>query len=406
MKLAAKLSKWLIALFVGAIIILLGVQIYNYFFVTVKTEYAIAGSMEDSFSVSGILCRNETVLKNTSSGYYDVIRFEGEKVASSGKIALVYSKESDVKAQEQIRSLKAQIDEYTAAGSAKTSFSGDTSAYDQSVQNAALDLSKGLFRHDTPAASEALESFEKNVYIKEIVSGETNDYTEIISKLQSKITQLESSLSGNVNSVTSSCAGYYSKHSDGLESKLTLGALTDYSIPDFNKLYLDISKQKDNDDNSLGKIVSDYKWQYYFTTAKSNLNGYSVGKKMSIRFSSVSDDCLDGTIISMTTEGDNTLVGVECVAIQPELLSEREIDAEIITKTYSGIRVDKNSVRIVDGQNGVYVKVGSIIKFKKVTVLYMGTTYALIKSNEYGGVTNFDQIVIGGKNIYDGKVLS
>ena len=75
----------------------------------------------------------------------------------------------------------------------------------------------------------------------------------------------------------------------------------------------------------------------------------------------------------------------------------------IITKTYSGIRVDKNSVRLLDGQSGVYVKVGQIVRFKKADVLYMGSSYALLDPN--GKVSNFDEVIVSGKNLYDGKAL-
>ena len=168
------LIKLITALIVVIVIVLLGVQLYNYFFLAVKTEYAVKATMEDSFEINGIVCRNEYLLTKESDGYYDISLENGAKVSRGGIIAGIYSEEDDVKAKEQIRLLQEQIAEYESAISAKSSFSGDSSIYEQNIQGTLSEYAGALQIKDSFAAQEALESFEKQVLIKEIISGENS----------------------------------------------------------------------------------------------------------------------------------------------------------------------------------------------------------------------------------------
>lgn len=378
-------------------------QIYNYFFLAVKTEYAVEASMQDTYEINGIICRDEKILKDKTAGYHDIILTDGEKVARGGIIAYIYGNEADVKAQEQIRLLNAEIESYNAAISSKASYAGDNSSYDQSIQNALLDYSGALHSNNTFDALEALSNFEKRAFIKEIVTGSEVNYQEEIEHLRRKINNLESSISGNVNKMVSDCAGYYSRAVDGYEEIISPDAMLEFDIKKYNDLLTEINSASNSVSDNVGKIVSGYHWDYYFVVPTETIKNYKVGQSMYFRFPSVSEDRIKGEITSIKKEGDNALVSVECSAVHSEFLSLRTLEGFIITKTYSGIRVDKNSVRLLDGQSGVYVKVGQIVRFKKADVLYMGSSYALLDPNSK--VSNFDEVIVSGKNLYDGKAL-
>lgn len=385
------------------LIVLLGFQLYNYFYLSVQTEFAVEATMEDTFDVNGIVSRSEHVLHDNTSGYHDIVLSDGEKVAKGGTIACIYGQESDVKAQEKIRLLQAQIDEYMTAISAKASYAGDSSAYEQSIQNSISEYSGALHQDDAFTAQESLAEFEKNVYIKEIVTGSNNDYQRQIMSLRSEISALQATISGSVRNMTADESGFYCRVVDGFEEKLTPQTMDELKLEEYYELFKDVSSPSAAPTDNVGKIVSTYDWHYYFV-APAAMDEYSVGEKIYFRFPSVTQDTVEGKITSMKQDGDNILIGVICSAVHPEFLTVRTLEGVAIAKTYSGIRVNKNSVRIVDGENGIYVKVGSIVKFKKVKVLYMGTSYALLDSS--GDVANFDEVIVSGKNIYDGKVLS
>ena len=397
--------KFIVAVIAIIVVVLLAFQLYNYFFLTIKTEYAVKATMEDSFKVSGVVCRDEQLYNKETEGYYDITIANGSKVSKGGVIAGIYSKEEDVKAKEQIRLLQAQIDEYNAAISVKSSYSGDSSLYEQNIQDALSGYSGALQNGDSFAVQQALESFEKQVLIKEIISGEKTDYQQIISNLYAQIETLEASINGGVEKVVAERAGFFTTEVDGFESSITPDKMLQITPNDFNNLCAEITKGVEKPQNLLGKVVQGYSSDFYFVAPISSMSDYRMGDTIYLQFPSVSYEKIKCKIILLSKDGENVLVGVSCDKAQTGLLSSRNLEANVITKTYSGIRVDKESIRIVDGEKGVYTKVGSIVKFKKVNILYMGTTYALVEDS-IDGVVNFDEVIIGGRDIYDGKILS
>ena len=400
------ITKFIALLSALLLLSLFGYQIYNYLFLTLHTDYAMEASMEDSFEVSGIALRSETELKNFAGGYYDIIRETGDKVSGGGTIANVYAKASDVMAVERIRQIDALLDEYSAAYALKASYDGDSSNYDMQIRTSMNAYTKSVQNGAAQEALDELRAFEKNVYIKQIVSGRAdNGYAQAVKALQEEKTGLQGSLGGNVQKIISDQSGYFCKSTDGYEKKLSPGALEKYDVEQFNALYSELQNATRTDLQRAGKIISDYTWQFYFIAPQSIMKQYRAGKDLSLRFTAVGTKTLDATIITLHEDGENCLVGVQCDTLEPELLNDRILSATVVVKTYSGIRIDKNSLRIVDGSHGVYVKVGSIIKFKKINILYTGTTYALIEKQN-GGVENFDEIVVDGKDIYDGKIVS
>lgn len=396
--------KIIVSLIAIIVIVLLIFQLYNYFYLSITTEYAIKATMEDSFDVSGIVCRNEYLIEKDTLGYYDIALENGSKVSKGGVIAGIYAKEVDVKAKERVRLLRAQVDEYNNAISAKSSYSGDGSIYEQNIQNALSDYSGALQSKDSFAALESIDNFEKQVLIKEIISGKNTEYQQIVDDLNAQIAVLESSV-GGVTNVLADHSGYFTTEADGFEGTVVSAKMQKMNISEYNELFSVISADSPRPANLLGKIVLDYSSDFYFVASKSSIQSYEVGDSIYLRFPSVSDDKVKCSVVSLSKEEGDVLVGVSCPKIHAALFSNRIVDAEVITKTYSGIRVDKESIRIVDGQNGIYVKVGAIVKFKKVNILYMGTTYALIEETP-NGLVNFDEVIVGGRNIYDGKLLS
>ncbi len=394
--------------YIGLIILLLVFvlicyHVYNYFFLTIQTEFAVKASNEEKIAITGVICRDEHVLIDNSNGYHDIVLTDGEKVSKSGTVAVIYNNESDVKSQERIRQLQAEVDRYNAAVTAKSSYTGDHSSYDLSIQQALFSYVGALHSGDAAAAQNSLSEFEENVYIKDIVTGKRDDYQQEIVRLNTEISNLKSSVSGNVSNMVSDKSGYYCRTVDGYENTLKPAALCEYSIDQYNQIYNKISNEPTLSEPNVGKIVAGYEWEYYFIVSGESIKNYQVGETINFKFPSVTEDKIQGEIISLTQEGENVLVGVQCQSMHSEFMSARILDGFVITKTYSGIQIDKNSIRIVDGKTGVYVKVGSIIRFKKVDVLYMGSTYAIVRTNE--NLVEFDEVIVRGKNLYAGKIL-
>ena len=93
------------------------------------------------------------------------------------------------------------------------------------------------------------------------------------------------------------------------------------------------------------------------------------------------------------------------------LFSLRFADAKIVLQTYSGFRIKRDAIRISEGQSGVYVLSGAKLVFKPVTVLFRSdeSDFAVVAANSTVALRTLlqnDSVVVGGKDIYDGKVVN
>ena len=50
---------------------------------------------------------------------------------------------------------------------------------------------------------------------------------------------------------------------------------------------------------------------------------------------------------------------------------------ELVLKSYEGLKVPNDAVRILDGEKGVYIRSGGQAKFVRINPIYYGDTYAV-----------------------------
>ena len=75
---------------------------------------------------------------------------------------------------------------------------------------------------------------------------------------------------------------------------------------------------------------------------------------------------------------------------------QRSCEIDVIIDSYRGLRVDKNAIRKVDGKEGVYVRNNGILKYREVDILYIGSTFAVVKYDALNtsGLQAYDEVVI------------
>jgi len=84
----------------------------------------------------------------------------------------------------------------------------------------------------------------------------------------------------------------------------------------------------------------------------------------------------------------------------------RTANMTIVLETYSGLQVNSKAVRFVDGKKGVYVLSGSVITFVPIEVIYSTDNYCICEVQPTGlRLRLYDEVILKGKNLYDGKVI-
>ena len=89
-------------------------------------------------------------------------------------------------------------------------------------------------------------------------------------------------------------------------------------------------------------------------------------------------------------------------------METRTLNAELVIDSYSGLKISSSAIRVNDkGEKGVYVQNGNLVEFKKVNIIYSGDDFILSETDvgKDGYVKLYDNIIIEGKDLYDGKII-
>ena len=117
-----------------------------------------------------------------------------------------------------------------------------------------------------------------------------------------------------------------------------------------------------------------------------------------------------GTIMrtELSDDGSSMMLVIKGNTVTADTVSRRVATVRLSSESYTGVRFDKEYLRIVDGVKGVYVDNGYSVKFKTVDIIYEGDTYYLSRLNYTGEreLNIFDKLVNSKNELYDGMPLS
>ena len=94
-----------------------------------------------------------------------------------------------------------------------------------------------------------------------------------------------------------------------------------------------------------------------------------------------------------------------------ELSSVRFAEVRILLKEYTGLYVPDRALHFgKNNESGVFVRVGNVLSFRNIRVLYYDETghYSICEApteEDRDYLRLYDDMVVEGKGLYDGKVV-
>ncbi len=389
------------------IVVLLAVfvvfQVYSSLFAPFKTENVMYYTYNDVFAASGIVLRNEILVKSDAVGTLSFDTEQGARVAKGGTIASVYPSAAAIDAKAKIKELDSRIALLSAAGNNSYNAS-DLETVDQNITNDLLEYLRQTSRGKLSDAADERAALEKDMNRKPIITGKQTSYSELITALTNEKASLESTVGNPSAQITAPESGYFISGTDGYENAADLTKLDEITPQKLKDL-----KPQSVDSSYIGKIVSDYKWYIAALIPLDKSVDMQKGDVVKIDTGLADTGEMSATVQSVNrgNKGEDAAVIFSCENMNSELAEIRNISFNIINKTYSGLRVSTKALRIKNGEKGVYVLSGQEVKFRKVTVLYSGESFIICKKETDGDdrLKLYDEAVVAGKNLYDGKVV-
>ena len=402
MRKTSPLMKILPIAVLAAVLFYFAVQLYNYLSDPVSTTLVTEGQAEDTIALNGWLLRDEEVLP-AQSGTLSRERQEGDRVGVGQVLATVYADDGALQTVSQIETLELQLQQLQFA---LTSYLDPDAALklDTSITGDILTLRQTLTGGDYTAADSDIAQLKAAVLKRDHPYTSQEEIETEIKAVEGQISSLKASLSGAAT-VTAKAAGTYSAVCDGDETVLTTAFLEDVTPGKLARL------QPAGTESSMGKLIYGDTWYYVVSLPEEQAAQLKALGTVTLRFAKGFDQNLRMQVANVSAaENGQAAVTLSCRKYLAQTTLLRHQAADVILRTYEGLRVPSNALRVSEeGVTGVYCLDGVTAAFRPVTVLYQGQGYALVRPADGAADTRTlragDEVIASAGALHDGKVI-
>lgn len=392
----------------------LGYHFFEGFSADIETEYATLVTDSDVVPLDAYIMRSESVIfaaSATSGHSVGYVFSDGTKVHGGQVVANIYT--GDGSSDEAIVDLDRRIDLLESSNLTDGMTSSDTYVIDSKIQNYYYLIHQstllGNYSNLTKRRDELLTLINK----RRILTGVTTGYSDRIESLTAERALLSAGQDTISESVEAPYAGYFYSTTDGYESTFSASKVESLTLAEFDKM---LSSQPTRySDRAVGKMVSDFNWYIVCETTRDSLRYFTKGYSYYVNFPYNDDISIKMTLSNVVSEvgSDRVLLVLETERIPEDFSFRRMQPVEIVRSSYTGYRVPISAARLVDGKQGVYIMIGNTIEFREIDILLEMDGYYIVAEQDpvndpdYASKLGlYDQIVVSGKNLYDGKLIS
>lgn len=401
---------------IAALVIGIGVLAYSVYHIsslfgediaTVATGISTESRVIDG---KGYVFRDETPLYSSYSGVADYYCADGAKVSKGDALAEV-RRQGTATAKALVKLLDKQI------GILEQSVeSGITLAQlpevNDNISDAYYSLAKMLAAGDTGGISEQADKLLLNMNVHSLLTDENSRVDDTLEGLRA---QREAVLQGGGDGVVEYAedSGYFYSYVDGYEQYFTTEAADVITAESYYSL---ISEKTQADSVALtgayGRLSENSEWRFVVRMSSATMGYFKLGETYRLQFVENGDAVIPMTL---TYETEDSVYGGKIFVFFANRLPSgfvfsRSQSVSIEVSTASGIYVPKSAVHRMGGSYCVYVLRGSVVRLRRIDIVYEGTDYYLAATGIVGegGAEYLDTnelLITRGSNLFDGRIL-
>ena len=395
-------------------------------FSMMQTEQVTYQTLSDYIEVNAFALRKEEYIQNTKDGILSYIIGDGEKVNAKGAVAKIFATENDVESWQEYNNVNSELLRLKQLVNAENNMFVDLDTVDaQIVYNTGIfknTVQSGRLNRIGEVKLDLLQLYNERAVI---TSGAAN--------FQPRIAQLEEELAAiklpkSLGEVKSKQSGVFVSSADGYELSLDYERAEQLLSADLvNKV------KKDPPSDAVGKVITNPNWYLICpVTGEQAIAAAGADGTVIISIPKVISYTIPGTIV-VVNQGSKTedgLMIIKCDYMDGSLANIREEEITIKTKDYKGLRVNRRAVHDdnvtvydydengeVIGQHeervqGVYTVYGNKLIFEEINIIYAEKDFVICdpdpaaKALKTGKtIALYDEIVVQGKELYNGKAI-
>lgn len=370
----------------------------------IETVKANEGFINDSILAVGIVCREESIIKNVEDGYFYYNVENGQRVSSGMVIGEVYSSQSDISNIYNSKLIDTQISNLEEAENFMSSVNVDISITRRQLSNSMVSFSQQISQGEYSDVYKNVQDMLLNLNKINVAMNREGNIADTKEHLKDINNTINSGISAPIQIIYSPTSGYFMNNVDGYEDIASVNNFKNLSYSEGVDI---LSNPISVTETEYGKMITDYKWSLCTYVTQQQAEKLYEGQRIRLSLDSKENEYHTVTVDSIIPKDDMVLVVFKSTTMNKQAASTRIADSEILFSQYRGIKIPKSAIRIVNGEMGVYVKFSKLVIFKKVTPVYQDENYVILplEKGEDNEVELYDDIIVKGVNLYDGKYL-
>lgn len=377
------------------------------------TETADEAVEQEKLDLKAFIVRDEEYINEKTTGTVVPLIRDGMRVASGDAVARVCNSTEDAADMSALIEAKESLERYQELSEQTELNALDMEKLNKSIDACYTELLKTAANGDFSELDNNIEEMENKLASKQILKDGTINLTEKFNKLNSQIQALEAKKI-NTADVAAPLSGYYISNLDGYEGAMDYDKISELTVSEVEKLF---EKEPADVSGRMGKIVGSYKW-YLVTTLESKYALLmDIGDSMKINMPYYGFRDVTVKVESISPEQNGKIaVAFSCDMMNETYANMRIEDIELVFKEYTGYKINSSSIRREKDSNGneidvVYILRGDIMNVRKIEIIYDAGDYVLVSeeteaSNGYRPIKRYDEVIVKGRNLSDGKSIS
>lgn len=407
-------------------------QVSRASFTQVKTVTAKDTIAYDSFAADCYVVRDETMIEYSGDGIISYNYDNGAKVSVNETVAGVFENADSAGKKKDIEHLKAQIEELEWLQKNIENITQSPDELDKAIGNNLVEANQTLNKGDLSGVNSNTERILYYINERQLVTGKTTDYNERIDKLKKKLDELEKSSAKQKKSmeIKSPVTGYFVGSADGYENLIKTSQLKSIKPEDIES---DKLSPINVPSKVVGKTINGVYWYVLCKVTPDEILKIKKASSLKLDIPVVSSQKIKVELYSINQEDRNSdgVAVFRGTMMNDEMASFRRGEISVIIEEYSGISIPKSAVHDLeitrvnednDGNvtseskvvTGVYVKLGNSVSFREIFPIYSGENIVISEINkklkpfskEFEKLEVYDEIIVEGANLYDGKIIA
>ncbi len=401
-----------IGIFLLAFVVYIVINVILGFGGNVRTVVVRKGSEDEIISADAYIFREQTTVNAPQSGYLYCEVGEDERVKSGQAIVSIYKNEINSQASSELKAIEEKIKKLKNSSLEIDVYSNDVARVEQDISNKLRSIPFYNHKGNVEYISNIREEVDVLIGKKRVISGkeEPKNNEQELEALTARKLEIEKENNVDRTIVHSPQTGAFTARIDGFEEMLAYDALANITpsyIKELDKHDIKtktVAKVEEGD--PIGKIVNNFKWSAASAIPEEDAESLKVGDSIGIRFVNMGSKVISAKITQITAaEKGKVVIVVTSNKYVDMIYSTSKAEVEYVKNSYRGYRIPAESIRIVNGNKGVYVIRNDIARFVPVEILFSGKENIIVAENINGGETLklYDELIVSGRNIYDGK---